>query len=107
MVSIYNNVCSNKGYSYDFYQFNKRGKESNITDTGYNYNTVTMAYQILEPNSGTKCKNDGYRKEWRRQDHGKLDSPIMDEIGYENCNYLSNELEWKFWFELLEKKQFY
>ena len=52
-----------------------------------------MACQILEPvDKVLTLYNNKYRK-CKRADCEKLLSYIMDEITYENCNYISNEID--------------
>ena len=66
-----------------------------------------MAHQILTPKKKTMCKKDGHdHKQRPRYDRGRPQSSVMDEIGYENCDFISDEIEWKFWLNLIEESQF-
>jgi len=106
MASKYDNVCGNKGYSYDAYQFNKRGKQNNITTPGCNHDTITMANKALITKK-RKCDDNGVvDKSYTKRDRGRVNKIVMDDIGYENCDYISNESEWTFWFDLIENMQF-
>jgi len=106
MASKYDNVCGNKGYSYDAYQFNKRGKQNNISPPGCNHDTITMANKALITKK-RKCDDNGVvDKSYTKRDRGRVNKIVMDDIGYENCDYISNESEWTFWFDLIENMQF-
>lgn len=63
-------VCGHKGYSYDAYQANIRFKTTQ-------QDSVSV----------------------RHKDFSRLRVPaqLMDEIGYENCDWISNEISWSFW----------
>jgi len=80
MAATYDNVCGNKGYSYDSYQFNARGAKDGITRTGGNVDSTNVI--------------------GKKGDRGKVDKDVMDEIGYEDCEYISVERKWKFWPQL-------
>ncbi|OEU23493.1 hypothetical protein FRACYDRAFT_233662 [Fragilariopsis cylindrus CCMP1102] len=79
-----NNVCGNKGYSYDAYQFNSRGRQNNITEVGENNDSISAVSNSTH------------------FDRGRVKEGIMKEIGYENCNYISQESVWNFWPTLIK-----
>lgn len=79
MAAKYDNVCGNKGYSYDAYQFNVRAKRDGITETGKNIDSVSLA------NKGQTF------------DRGKPGSGVVEEIGFEDCDYISYETKWSTW----------
>ena len=68
LASRYERVCGNKGYSYDFYGVNK----ANLGESHY---------------------HDKKRKTTR----GKVSFEEMADIGYEDCDYVSQEATWTFW----------
>ena len=72
-------VCGHKGYSYDAYQDNERKKQM----------------------EAEKIKGG---KNWSR---GRVDPVVMDEIGYEDCDYISHEANWQFWVERFGDKNFH
>jgi hypothetical protein len=76
MAAKFDNVCGNKGYSYDSYQVNAR---------------------LF---NGTPVQGDRIRGE-KRQKHGGnfiIDpKQKMESIGYENCDYISNEGSYQIW----------
>merc|ERR1719491_314469 len=80
MAATYDNVCGNKGYSYDAYHFNARGAKNEITDVGQNQDSTSHT--------------------GKRRDRGRLNKKVMDEIGYEDCEYISMERKWDFWPQL-------
>ena len=93
----------------------RRGKKQRINITGCNYDTIAMAHQVLQRKKkiGRKKKagkafrcNDQYGIR-PRQDRGRPYQYIMDDIGYESCDYICNEVKSKFWFDLITKMQFY
>jgi hypothetical protein len=72
----YERVCGHKGYSYDFALVN------------------------AQPN-----RNDSYQMAGEIFNRGRVPWHIMDEIGYENCDYISNEIDWQ-WWERTQKTTF-
>lgn len=68
----YERVCGHKGYSYDYYRHNIRlFEEKKVTD---------MYSQV----------NHGYNR-------GKVPPKIMHEIGYEDCDWISIEGDYRSW----------
>lgn len=73
MANKYENVCGHKGYSYDFVQANRRSK--------------------IHPGEA----DDLYHKKYKNFDRTRVPSKIMDEIGYEDCHWISNEISFEWW----------
>lgn len=73
MANKYDNVCGHKGYSYDFVQANRRSK--------------------IYPGQA----DDLYHKKYNDYDRTRVPLSIMDEIGYEDCHWLSNEVPFAWW----------
>ena len=96
MAATYDNVCGNKGYSYDAYQFNSRGRHNNITIPGHNIDSIS---EVSKNNK--KYNNNNNNNGKGKYDRGKVPKGIMNEIGYEDCNYISQEKEWEFWPKLI------
>lgn len=67
LAANYERVCGNKGYSFDVYQANIRAYE------------------------GRNRKFDIHVGSGNAWDYK------ADRIGYENCDYISNEIKWSFW----------
>merc|ERR1740130_2327073 len=96
MAATYENICGNKGYSYDAYQFNNRGRQNNITIPGYNIDAISEAV------SKDDSKKYKYNKNGKGKfDRGKVPKELMKEIGYEDCHYISQEKKYEFWPELI------
>lgn len=72
----YERVCGHKGYSYDYVQANKRFKNSE------NWRSVSDSLT--------------QKKLYNR---GRVPVDIMEEIGYEDCDWISQEGNWDFWLE--------
>jgi len=68
-------VCGHKGYSYNYFQLNERARAGSVSK---NDDEVSLGF-----NSAGAQSKAGYI--------------IMDEIGYENCDYISQDGGWKFW----------
>jgi len=78
LAAKYDNVCGNKGYSYDAFQFNFRAKRDGITGVGKNIDSVSKATL-------------------GKYDRGQPGKNIVEEIGFENCDYISYETKWDTW----------
>jgi hypothetical protein len=76
LASHFERVCGHKGYSYD-------------------------AYQVL----GKYMKNetDVIRSSYPGFKRGRVPEEVMKEIGYENCDYISQELSWHFWEDIFRE----
>jgi hypothetical protein len=81
LASQFERVCGNKGYSYDAYQFNERAANSG----------ETLVKKIAAKSE------DLISKQFKKGDRGKVPGQIMQEIGFEDCDYISAESPWRFW----------
>mmetsp|Transcript_793 Transcript_793/g.1502 ORF Transcript_793/g.1502 Transcript_793/m.1502 type:complete len:332 (-) Transcript_793:22-1017(-) len=87
LASHFERVCGNKGWSYDYHQHNKRVKKFadrnpdylNSVSTGINYGDAVSRTWTKGPNRGSV------------PDH------FMDEVGWEDCDYVAQEMESKRW----------
>ncbi|KAL7490501.1 hypothetical protein ACHAWT_000080 [Skeletonema menzelii] len=70
IANKFDNVCGHKGYSFDAYNDNEKAKASN--------GPVVLSGGNL----------------WSRS---RVKPSVMEDIGYENCDYVSHELNWSFW----------
>lgn len=73
-------------YSYDAVQFNERVRKYSETHAG----TVNVEDELPDIISAKF-------KEFNR---GRVHYKVMDEIGYEDCDYVSIELTWKKWLDI-------
>ena len=73
LALAYERVCGHKGYSYDFVGVNE-GRT-----------------------------NDTYSQWYKGYNRGRVPPNIMEEIGFENCEFISHETDWKFWKDLQAK----
>ena len=69
IANKFDNVCGHKGYSYDAYNDNEKAKASDGA--------------VL-----------GGGSQWSRS---RVNPMVMENIGYENCDYVSSEKDWPFW----------
>jgi len=77
LAARFERVCGHKGYSYDAFQANLREKSrSNGTKD--------------DENDFISLVNPGFNRL-------RVPPEVMDEIGYEGCDYVSNEIDWHFW----------
>ncbi|CAM9310720.1 unnamed protein product, partial [Ectocarpus fasciculatus] len=77
-------VCGNKGYSYDAIRHN--------VAVGRN---ESKAAKLFLP-------NDIYSAMFSKYNRGRVPDIATVEIGYQNCDYISEELKYKRWLELAE-----
>jgi hypothetical protein len=70
-------VCGHKGYSYDAFQTNLRFNNSASHDLYHQNDSISKIMELFN--------------------RGRVPLNIMDEIGYENCDYISFESEWQHW----------
>jgi hypothetical protein len=82
-------VCGHKGYSYDAYQTNERFRNSGATNV--NFHSIRDIYSVH------------IDKAYSRH---RVPPQTMDEIGYEDCDYISNELPWTFWHEKIPLRRY-
>ncbi|KAL7559642.1 hypothetical protein ACA910_006240 [Epithemia clementina (nom. ined.)] len=90
LAAQYERVCGNKGYSYDFYQYNQRVHDqihSNETGSG-------LDLQVEKLGDTNDTIRRAFGDIWNR---GRVPQKVVDEIGYENCDYISLELPWQEW----------
>lgn len=82
----YERVCGHKGYSYDAHQANVRHKEAG--------------------GGHIEASKDSFSK---RAPYSRLTVPedFMDEIGYEDCDWISHEILWGFWPRLVNNFKAY
>ena len=70
-------VCGNKGYSYDAFQTNLRFNNSASHSIHYQNDSISKIHEHF------------YR--------GRVPPRVMNEIGYEDCDYISFESDWSRW----------
>ena len=92
MASTYTRVCGHKGYSFDFYQNNKRIPVDPETNEALQDQVRDSVYAIDQLERAEK-KISGELTYFR----GRVMFSVMDERGYEDCDWISNELPWYFW----------
>jgi hypothetical protein len=80
-------VCGNKGYSYDAFQTNERAK-------------IQGPSQLMKRNAAVRV--DSYSKIYRNKSRGRVPPELMDEIGYEDCDWVSMERSWEDWQTLFQ-----
>ena len=78
-------VCGHKGYSYDAYGANERHKKAGGGDN--------------------EIVNDSFTKLYAEHNRLRVNLNIMNEIGFEDCDWISHEIEWEFWPDLVSKFQ--
>ena len=78
LASRYERVCGHKGYSYDSYGANLR------MAAGRKINGRLTAFDSI-----SKIQR-GYHRE-------RVPHRVMDEIGFEDCDFISEEQDWRFW----------
>lgn len=74
----YERVCGHKGYSYDYFKHNTK---------------------VSKVGSEMEIK-DSFSKIYPRYNRGRVPPSIMNEIGYEDCDYISLETDWQTWPKL-------
>lgn len=87
LAAKYERVCGHKGYSYDAFQESRRyhnGSTSLLSNS-----TTTLIDQSVV--------HDIYSNRSRGYHRGRVPARFMDEIGYENCDYVSQELSYQWW----------
>ena len=94
LAAKYERVCGTKGYSYDAYQFNKR-----VERRLRKFNVSSLSE---EKAGGNDLVNKSF-PDWNR---GRVPQRIMDEIGYENCDYVSFENPSMVWNRMNETWNF-
>jgi hypothetical protein len=84
LASHFERVCGHKGYSYDAYKFNKRVKASG------------------ESANLKHASKDMISKQYKDFNRGRVPLQVMQEIGFEDCDYISLEAPWKKWTRFKE-----
>lgn len=84
LAARYEHVCGNRGYSLDYYQYNERVRNST------NYDIPLLGVDSISIISKDNTMN-----------RGRLPFSIMQEIGFEDCDWISLEQPWKVWPDLL------
>ena len=80
LANNFRHVCGHKGYSYDAYQENERFKGQ----------------------GGIIKRLDA--ESWSRS---RVNPGIMSNIGYEECDYISHEMNWNFWLDTFPNGTFH
>lgn len=83
----YERVCGHKGYSYDAFKTNERNEAW----------TKQYPNKTLRENGGYDDSMTVFKPKYNR---GRVPNNIMDEIGYHDCDWISNEKGFKFWQEV-------
>lgn len=89
LAAKYERVCGHKGYSYDAFQESRRYHNGTTTSLLSNTTTTTLIDQSVV--------HDIYSNRSRGYHRGRVPARFMDEIGYENCDYVSQELSYQWW----------
>jgi len=79
LASRFERVCGHKGYSFDYYQHNKRVRKQNKTSVSRNIGGDTLSRVSPTYNRGRVPVN------------------VMQERGYEDCDYISHEVSYSIW----------
>ena len=91
LAARYERVCGNKGYSYDAYQFNQRVQNQKLQLQQQNSSKAGVLTVIKAGG------NDIIRKSFGNYNRGRIPHNVMDEIGFEDCDYISLEQPWHRW----------
>jgi hypothetical protein len=83
LASRYDHVCGNKGYSLDYYEYNERVRNSTNHDVRY------VATDSISNRTNNPTMN-----------RGRLPFEIVQEIGFQDCDYISLEHSWEIWPQL-------
>eukprot|EP00986_Skeletonema_menzelii_P013959 scaffold8679_cov154-Skeletonema_menzelii.AAC.2 len=78
LANTFEHVCGHKGYSYDAFQDNERAK--------------------IKVKEGQNIRPEG---------RSRVFLPIMKEIGFEDCDYISAENSWMFWRDTFGNGKFH
>ena len=77
-ANTFERVCGQKGYSYDAFQDNERAK--------------------MKVEKGQHIRSEG---------RSRVFLPIKQEIGFEDCDYISAETSWSFWRDTFGNGRFH
>lgn len=93
IAARFERVCGHKGYSFDAHQANMRYAE---TARAYNSSSGDNKAGKQELDTGPLVV-DSYTALYRLHNRHRVPRTIMDEIGYENCDWISHEAEADVW----------
>lgn len=85
LAANFERVCGNKGYSYDSYQENIRYKR--------NQEQSVRQHDLVSRYSS-----------WNHR--AEVPKEILEEIGFEDCDFVSNERNWDFWVNFFANWKF-
>lgn len=91
LANHFERVCGNKGYSYDALENNKRTKEA------------AASVDVSETKLTNLDLHDEVGKLYPGSNRGKVGRHWMEEIGYDDCDYIALEESADYWFELAER----
>jgi hypothetical protein len=77
LANRFERICGHKGYSYDAYRSNERAK--------HDQNSISL---------------ESFNRD-------RVDPNVMNETGYENCDYVSHEVSWVFWVDTFGDEKFH
>ncbi len=86
LAAQYDHVCGSRGYSLDYYQYNERLRNSTSNDPS----VTTDVTSIFE------ASNDD------TTNRGRVPWATMQDIGFEDCDWISLEQPWHVWPDLLQ-----
>ena len=98
LANHFERVCGNKGYSYDAFQTNARAEQFLARHPDMNPEELVLADM-----GDSVTKLGGRLYGWHRQNRGKVPLSFMDEIGYEDCDYIAQEMEADWWKQFSQK----
>jgi len=85
LAAGYDHVCGNKGYSLDYFQYNERVR-----------NSASHDIRDIIPDNIANMSHDS------TMNRGRVPYSIMEEIGFEDCDWISLEKSWDVWPQLLQ-----
>jgi hypothetical protein len=85
LANLFERVCGHKGYSYDAFQANERVRRSLVRKVDQ------TTYDLVN-------------KQYKGHNRGRVPVPIMKEIGFEDCDYISLESDWTKWSQVSKWK---
>lgn len=80
LAARYDHVCGNKGYSLDYFEYNERVRNSTNHDVRY-----------VDPDSISNRSQDA------TVNRGRVPWDIVEEIGFQDCDFISLENSWEIW----------
>ena len=96
MAAKFSRVCGHKGYSFDFFQHNKRIPVDPKTNQSLQHKVQDSVSAVFEQVRKQENGTEYFR--------GRVYHPVMDERGYEECDWISNEVPWQFWRNFSDAK---